>query len=99
MSNAFYTAEQAARVGAALVGQDFVLAGLIARDFEADFGGGSGATVNVRVPGALPSRTRGIYDKTTAITMDEIAEQTIPVTLTEHAYSAVSLSEGDLDLD
>ena len=48
MSNALYTAEQAARVGAALVRQDFVLAGLIARDFEADFGGGSGATVDVR---------------------------------------------------
>lgn len=99
MPNAFYSPEQAARVAASLVSKDFVLAGLIARDFEADFGGGSSDTVNVRIPGALPSRTRGIYDKTTAITLDEIAEQTVPVTLDEHAYSAVALSEGDMDLD
>lgn len=99
MANAFLTSDHIARTATALVGQDLGLAALVARDLEADFTRGRGATVKVRVPGAVAAQTRGIYDKTTPVVTDEIAEQAIDVTLTDNLYNAVVLSAGDLDLD
>ena len=99
MSNEFHTAEETARVAAAIVGMDLGLAGLIWRDVEADFEPGSGKTVNVRVPGAVASQTRGIYDTTTPLVSGELNEQKIPVTLTDHVYDLVTLSEGDMSLE
>jgi len=99
MTNSLLVPEQIAEVTAKLVGADLNLAALVHRDLEAEFGSGSGSTVKVRVPGAVPSRTRGIYDVSTPLASDEINEESISVTLSEHCYSNVALSEGDLDLD
>ncbi|WP_181578371.1 P22 phage major capsid protein family protein [Arthrobacter sp. AQ5-05] len=99
MANTLLIAEQTARVAATIVGQDMNLAALVHRDLEADFAAGKGATVKVRVPGAVASQTRGIYDTSTPLVSDEIAEQSIDVTLTEHVYDKVALSEGTLNLD
>ena len=99
MSNTFITAEHVATVAAILVGQDLGLASLVSRDLASDFTKGRGATVKVRVPGAVAAQTRGIFDKTTPIVTDEIAEQGIDVTLEDHVYNAVVLSAGDLDLN
>lgn len=99
MANSFLTAENIAKVAAAIVGQDLGLAGLVYRDLESDFRAGSGNVVKVRVPGAVASQTRGIYDTSTPLVSDEIAEQSIDVTLTDHVYDNVVLSEGSLDLD
>lgn len=101
MPNEFYTAEQAAQVAVALAGKDAYLSALINRNFlDAVFqGGGKGRTVNVKVPSALIARSRGIDDVTTALVLDELSERTFGITLGEHVYSAVGLSEGDLNLD
>lgn len=98
MANTFYTPEAVARLAIALVTDDMVLASTVNRDFEADFGGGKGDTVNVRVPAVLTGRTRGLA-ATDAITVDSITESSVPVALTEHAYSAVRLSDADLTLN
>jgi hypothetical protein len=81
--------------------QDSFLGALINRNFESDLlgGGGKGKTVNVRVPAALIARSRGVDDITTSIVLDSLAETTVPVTLGEHVYNAVGLSEGDLTLN
>lgn len=101
MANDFYTPEQVAKVAVALASQDSYLGALVNRNFADDVfaGGGKGRTVNVKIPAALIARTRGIDDKTSSIVMDEITEDTVSVTLGEHIYSAVSLSEGDLTLN
>lgn len=99
MSNTFLVPEQVAQTAAALVGMDLGLAALVHRDFEASFGFATGATVNVRVPGAVAAQSRGVFDKSTPIVTDEIAEQGIPVTLTDNVYNAVVLSTGDLSLN
>lgn len=99
MTHTFLTPELIAQTAAGLVGADLNLAALVHRDLEAEFGSSSGATVKVRVPGAVASHTRGIYDVSTPLDSDEINEQSVSVTLTEHAYSNVALSEGDLDLE
>ncbi|QOP65067.1 major head protein [Arthrobacter phage Adumb2043] len=101
MANTFYTAEQVAKVAVAMATQDSYLGALVNRNFENDLlgGGGKGRTVNVRVPSALIARSRGIDDVTTNIVLDSLTETTVPVTLGEHIYNAVGLSEGDLSLN
>lgn len=99
MSNSFLTADNLARITAKIVGADLGLAGLVYRDLAAEFSAGNGNTVKVRVPGAVASQTRSIYDSSTPLVSDEIAEQSIDVELTDHVYDNVVLSEGDLDLD
>lgn len=98
MSNNFLLPEHVAQTAAALVGMDLGLAGLVHRDLEASYAQGTGATVNVRVPGAVAAQTRGIFDKSTSIVTDEIAESGISVALTDNVYNAVVLSTGDLSL-
>ncbi|MDR6436057.1 hypothetical protein J2790_001178 [Paenarthrobacter nicotinovorans] len=99
MTNTFLTADNIARTAAAIVGQDLNLAGKVYRDLEADFATGKGNTVKIRVPGAVAAQTRGIYDTSTPLVSDEIAEQSIDVELTDHVYDNVVLSDGDLDLE
>lgn len=99
MTNTTLVPEHVATVAAGLVGEDLNLATLVHRDLEAEFTSGSGSTVKVRVPGAVPTHTRGIYDVNTPLESDEINEKSISVTLSEHVYNSVALSEGDLDLD
>jgi hypothetical protein len=101
VANNFYQAPQVARVAVELAAEDAYLSALVNRNYQDDIlgGGGRGRTVNVRIPGALIARDRGIDDKTSAIVLDELTESTIPVTLGTHAYSAVSLSEGDMSLN
>jgi hypothetical protein len=99
MANTFLNSDNIAEVAAKLVGADLSLAGRISRDVEANFTSGSGSTVRIRVPGSVASQSRGLYDTTTPLVSDELAEQFIPVTLSEHIYNQVPLSEGSLDLD
>lgn len=101
MANNFYQAPQVARVAVELAAEDAYLSALVNRNYQDDIlgGGGRGRTVNVRIPGALIARDRGIDDKTSAIVLDELSESTVPITLGTHAYSAVSLSEGDMTLN
>lgn len=93
------TPQNVASVAAKLVGADLGLARLFSRDFEADFGHGSGSVVKVRVPGAVEASTRDARDKTTPLTQSAIIEQSIPVELNTLAYSSVPLAAGHYDLD
>jgi hypothetical protein len=93
------TPENIARVAAQIVGLDLGLAKLLSRDFEADFGGGSGSVVKVRVPGAVEASTRDARDLTTPLVQAALIEQSIPVELNTLAYSSVPLAAGHYDLD
>jgi hypothetical protein len=101
VANTFYTPEQVAKVAVALAVEDSYLSALVNRNFEDDLlgGGGKGRSVNIKVPATLIARDRDIDDKTSSIIMDEITESTVSVTLGTHGYNAVSLSEGDLNLN
>lgn len=102
MANVFNTTEAGnlAKVTAELVGIDMGgLAALVSRHLESEYVKGKGGTVNISVPGAVPARSRLASDKTTAIVSDEIAEQVIPLSLTNFIHSAVDLSEADMSLE
>ncbi|MDQ2826656.1 MAG: hypothetical protein M3Y04_06830, partial [Actinomycetota bacterium] len=78
--------------------QGFRLASVVTRYGPNEFQAGRGATVKLTIPSALIARDRGIDDKATAIVVDDLKESTYDVNLDVHAYSAVSLSEGDMSL-
>jgi hypothetical protein len=98
LPNTILTADQVAEVAAKLVAADLGISKLFSRDVEADFGGGTGETIRVRIPGAVPSRERSAFDTTTPLAVDTISEQSVPVTLDTLAYSNVALSRGDVEL-
>lgn len=98
MPNTILTADEIAEVGAKLVGTDLGISKLFSSDVAADFGGGTGETIRVRIPGAVPSRERAANDTTTALAVDTITEQSVPVTLDTLAYSNVALSVADTEL-
>lgn len=100
-ANTFYTPVQVAKTLVAMATEDSYLSALVNRDYEDDLlgGGGRGRTVNIRIPGALIARDRGIDDTAAQIVLDDLTETTVPLTLANHKYSAVPLSEGDLTLN
>lgn len=100
-ANTFYTPIQVAKTLVAMATEDSYLSALVNRNYENDLlgGGGRGRTVNIKVPSALIARDRGIDDTTAQIVLDELTETTIPLTLANHKYSAIPLSEGDLTLN
>lgn len=100
MANAFtHEPQRIATIAAKLAGADFNLAKLISTNAAADFAEGSGATVRIPVPGAIPTHSKPIGDKSTPLVADELTEKFIDVTLTDHVYALTVLSEGDLSLE
>lgn len=97
MANSFVNPVQVAATALALLRDDVALAATVNRDFEADFGPGKGATVNVRVPATLKARRRAL-NAGTAITLDNVTEDVVSVALTDMTYSAVPVTDEDLSL-
>lgn len=93
-----FSARNAVEVANILLTDDLVLAATVNRDIASNFGGGTGSTVNVRIPAALKARVRDLHS-TAPVVMDSLNEDTVPVSLTDHAYSAVRLDDADLTLD
>jgi hypothetical protein len=96
MANTFLTLKDyapLARVGAKMVGNDLKIASTFNRDFQNEFGGKRGMTVNVKVPSALIARARNKANARTQIIVDEIAQSTFPVSVDGMAYNAVELDE------
>lgn len=98
MANTLYTPEQLASTAIALVTEDLVLAKTLNRDYESDFGGGKGATVNVKKPAVLQAATRALAS-TVAVTVDDLAQTVVPVALDEQIYNAVQLLDSELSLE
>lgn len=99
MAQNFFVAENIARTGIELLFPDLVLARTVNRDYESDFGGGKGNVVNVKRPITLTSNSRA-YGATTALTVSEIDEpDTVPVTISTMLYSAVKLTDEEMNFD
>lgn len=89
-----------ARVALATLSEDVVLGQTVHRDFDNEFGGGSGDTVNVRIPATLAARTYNPANRyTTPITYDDLTETSVPLVLDSILYSAVRLPDEEVDLD
>jgi P22 coat protein - gene protein 5 len=104
--NSFIKAEKIAAAALGILEREIVLPALVWRDAGGDFAGAAGDTVTIRVPARTVARTRPLRGtRPTAsegdgiITMDELTEQSIDVTLDEAVYSAVPVTDEELSLD
>lgn len=98
----FYTPETIARVGLSLVRGDLVLSRTVNRDFEADFRGGTGYSVNVRKPATLVAASRILTPQNStpsAISVQTLTEAVVSVSLDKMIYSAVDVTDEDLTLN
>lgn len=96
-----FNVREAAEVAIQLASEDAYLSALVNRNMLDDVlaGGGKGRAVNVRIPAALTARVRGLDVTKDAIVLDSLNERTEQITLGDHFYSAVALSEGEMNLD
>lgn len=102
MANTWITANagKIARFALATLQEDVVLGQTVHRDFDNEFGGGSGDTINVRVPASLAARTYSAANRyTTPITYDDLTEASVPLALDTILYSAVRLPDEEMTLD
>lgn len=98
MANNFIKAEQVAAAALGLLEREVLLPGLVWRDAVTDFKGAKDDTVSVRVPAYMNARTRTMRSGT-GITIDELDETKVDVTLDTHVYKAVGVTDEEMTLD
>ncbi len=106
MANTFLKANKIAAAALGLLQREIVLPALVWRDAAGDFAQAAGDTISIRVPARTTARTRTLRGaRPTAsegngiITMDELTETKVDVTLDEDIYSAVPITDEELTLD
>lgn len=103
-ANDFLTPQVIARTAIGALVQDLVLPRLVSRDAEADFGGGNGTVVNVRIPptvsgGGVRTYSQTNRDAAQPIVLDTITETTIPVTMGPEIYKGVAVTDEDFTFE
>jgi len=76
-----------------------VLQSLVTTDGLGDFGGSAQDTINIRIPAIAGAHSRTLRASDRTLTTDDLVEHTIPVTLTDHVYSAIKLTDEQRTLD
>lgn len=99
MPNTFLAAETLAGAGLERLRRTISLPRYFTRRGLDDFRGRLNDTINIRVPAILTARDYEWRTRNADIILDEITELSIPVTLDEHIYSAVALTDEELTLD
>ena len=99
MANEFIKAEQVVAQMLGVLERDTVLAQFTWRDLGADrFKGAKDDTVTLKVPAFTEARTRTMRSGG-AITVDELTETSVNVTLDTHVYKAIGVSDEEMTLD
>jgi hypothetical protein len=106
MANTFIKATRIASAALGLLEREIVLPGLVWRDAGGDFRGAGGDTISIRVPARTQARTRALRGARPStsegagiITMDDLTETKVDVTLDTDVYSAVPITDEELSLD
>jgi hypothetical protein len=87
-----------ARQALGLLEREVVLPRLVTRDAGADFVGAQGDAVTIRVPAYMTARTRTLRGGT-PITVDELNETSVTLTLDTDVYKAIGVSDEEMTLD
>lgn len=105
MANTFILPTKIAAQALGLLEREIILPALVWRNAGGEFGGTAGDTITIRVPARAQARTRALRGTrpTTSegagiITMDDLAETSVDVTLDTAVYSAVPITDEDLTL-
>jgi hypothetical protein len=78
VANTFITPSIIAKLGLATLYNNYVLAGLVSRDYDSDFTGKQGDTITIRKPAVFNANT---YDRTAGIIVQDVVENSMPVQL------------------
>lgn len=100
-ANTFQNATRVARTAVGTLDLELVLGATVWRDFDAEFTGGSGYTVNARVGAKLTGLDYGdaFTEHATPLTKAAVTESVIPVTLDSMPYHLAPLTDEDLTLN
>lgn len=98
MANSFIKAEQVVGGMLGVLERELVLANLVWRDPVPSFKGAKDDTVSIRLPAYTSARTRTMRSGT-AITVDELDETKVDVTLDTHVYKAIGVTDEEMTLD
>lgn len=103
-ANNFLTPTIIAKTAIGALVKDLVLPRLVSRDAEAEFGGGEGTVINVRVPATVTGGGARSYGQTqrdaaTPIVLDRLAETTIPVTMGPILYKGVPVTDEEFTFE
>lgn len=98
MASNFIKATQVARQALGLLEREVVLPRVVTRDAGGDFVGAYGDTVSIRVPAYMAARTRTLRTGT-PITVDDLNETKVDITLDTDVYKAVGVSDEEMTLD
>lgn len=99
MANAFLRPSVIASTALGLLERELVLPRLVWRMGISDFRGAANDTVTIRIPAYTTAREYEWRTRTAPITLDELTETSMAVTLNKHPYSAVAVTDEELTLD
>lgn len=101
MANTFLTDKAAqtrvASVAMSVLARQLVLPATVYRNAESEFTGRTGDTVTIRKPAALEANTYA--SRTSAIEVDSLTETGVPVTIDTHLYSAVAVTDEQMEFE
>jgi len=106
VANEFIKAEKIAAQALGILEREIILPALVWRNAGGSFQGAAGDTITIRVPARTTARTRTLRGQRPLasegngiITMDELSEHSVDVTLDTDVYSAVPITDENLTLD
>ena len=106
MANTYIKATSIAAQALGLLEREIILPGLVWRDAGGSFAHAAGDTISIRVPARTTARTRTLRgargaasEGTGIITMDDLTETKVDVTLDTDVYNAVPITDEELTLD
>lgn len=98
MANTFIKATKVVRTALGVLERETVLPNLVWRDAGGDFAGAASDTISIRVPAYVTSRARTLR-AAGPITIDELTETKIDVTLDTDIYKGVNVTDENMTLD
>lgn len=98
MASTFIKATQVVRAALGVLERELVLPRLVWRDAGGDFTGAAGDTVSIKVPAYMAARTRALRGGT-PITVDDLHETKVDLTLDTDVYKALGVSDEEMTLD
>lgn len=98
MANEFIKATKVVRTALGVLEREITLPALVWRDAGGSFAGVQGDTISLRVPAYVNARTR-VLRGGTPITVDNLDETKVDITLDTDIYKALSVSDEEMTLD
>lgn len=96
MGNTLITMETLAKRALATLYNNTVFAALVYRDYDEDFAGKQGDTVNILRPATFQAQ---MFDGVSGITVQDINERTVPAVLNKHADVSFGVTSKQLTLE